>query len=70
MRYFTSVIEFFDRNILLMLLAVLSAIVVEFVVFLVQKIKKGKAFDYNGFYVCIVTDIIVLLGIYIYCLVF
>ena len=65
MRYFQSVVDFVRANLMWVVAAFLLATFVEFIVFLVKKIRSGDDFDTNNFYIAIVTNIVVLLGIYV-----
>ena len=65
MKYFQSVVDFVDANLLWVVALFFLATFVEFIVFLVKKIKDKDDFDTNNFYIAVVTNIVVLLGIYV-----
>ena len=62
MKYFSSVVDFVDEHILWVVALFLLVSIVELIVFLF-KIKDG-GFDTDSFFVCIVTNIIIFIGIY------
>ncbi len=65
MKYFQSVVDFVDANLFWVVVAFFAATFIEFIVFLVKKIRSGDEFDTNNFYISVVTNIVVLLGIYV-----
>lgn len=65
MKYFTEVVNFVNANILWVLVAFCAVLLVETIVFVIRKIKLHKAFETDGFYVSIATNVVVVLGAYI-----
>lgn len=65
MKYFKSVVDFVDQYLWVVIIAVALAIVVEAVVFLILKFKSGDSFQFDGFFVAIVSNVVVVLGLYI-----
>ncbi len=65
MKYFQSVVDFVRANLIWVVAVFFLATLIEFIVFLVKKIRSGDDFDTNNFYITIVTNIIVLLGVYV-----
>ena len=63
MKYFISVVDFVDKHILWVVGLFLLASIIEFIVFLC--IKNGGKFNTDGLFICIVTNLIVTLVLYI-----
>lgn len=63
MKYFIDVVIFVDQHILWVVGLFLLACFVELIVFLFK--KKGGKFDTDGFFICIVTNLLITLGLYI-----
>lgn len=63
MKYFISVVNFVDQHILWVVALFLLASFLELIVFLGK--KKGGKFDTDGFFVCIATNLLITLGLYI-----
>ena len=63
MKYFIDVVNFVDKHILWVVALFLLACIVEFIVFLFK--KRGGNFDADGLFICISTNLVVTIGIYI-----
>lgn len=63
MKYFIEVVNFVDEHILWVVGLFLLACIVEFIVFLCK--KKGGKFNNDGFFICIVTNLLIIIGLYI-----
>lgn len=63
MKYFISVVNFVDQHILWVVGLFLLASIVELIVFLCK--KKGGKFDTDGFFICIATNLMITIGLYI-----
>lgn len=62
MKYFISVVDLVDRYILWVVALFLLACIVELIVFLCK--KKGGRFNTDGFFICIATNLMVTIGLY------
>lgn len=63
MEYFIDVVNFVDKYLFWVITFFLSACLVEFIVFLCK--KKGGRFNTDGFFICLVTNLFVTLGLYV-----
>lgn len=63
MKYFIDVVNFVDKHLIWVVLAFLAVCVVEFFVFLFM--KKGGKFNTDGLFICISTDLVITLGLYV-----
>ena len=63
MKYFISVVNFVDQHILWVVALFLLASILELIIFLHK--KSGGKFDTEGFFVCIVTNLTIIIGLYI-----
>lgn len=63
MKYFIDVVNFVDKYLFWVVLAFLTACIVELIVFLCK--KKGGKFDSDGFFICIASNLTITLGLYV-----
>ncbi|MBE6530036.1 MAG: hypothetical protein E7680_05505 [Ruminococcaceae bacterium] len=65
MKYFSSVVDFVDANLIWVFVAFLAATLIEFLIFLIRKKKRQENFSTDGYFVAVVSNILILLGLYI-----
>lgn len=65
MDYFIDVVNFVDKNVFWVLVAFAAATFIEFIVFLIIKLKTGDHFRTDNFYIVVMTNIVALLALYV-----
>jgi len=65
MKYFTDVITFVDAHLIWVFFAFFAAVLVELIVFLIKKKANYGIFSWDNFYITVVSNITVLLGLYV-----
>lgn len=65
MKYFQSVVDFVENNWFWVLVAFAAAVAVELLVFFIIKVRNSDEYDWDNFYTSVITNIVVLLGLYV-----